>query len=59
MAYESGQWWVRDLDGSNGVFVAGEKIQKVTVDGELTFTLGIAGPAVQSHWRPNPRARIR
>jgi len=41
--------WVRDLDSSNGVFVAGEKIQKVAVDGELTFTLGIAG--LQCIWK--------
>jgi membrane-bound lytic murein transglycosylase D len=46
VAYESGQWWIRDLDSSNGVFVAGQKIQRAAVDGELTFTLGIAGPAV-------------
>lgn len=52
VAYESGQWWVRDLDSSNGVFVAGEKIQKVAVDGELTFTLGIAGPAVHLEVEP-------
>lgn len=52
VAYESGQWWIRDLDSSNGVFVAGQKIQTAAVDRELTFTLGISGPAVHLEVEP-------
>jgi len=43
--FEGGQWWARDLDSSNGVFVAGERIYKVPLS-NTTIRLGIEGPEV-------------
>jgi len=46
VALADGHWTVRDLGSSNGVYVAGERVQSVVVDGRLTFRLGVAGPSV-------------
>ena len=46
IAWVDGQWWVRDLDSSNGVFVSDQRLQAVPVGKTLTFRLGIAGPIV-------------
>ena len=43
---EGGQWWVRDLGSSNGLFVDGERVERVPVGSALTIRLGILGPFV-------------
>src|ERR1700733_2088897 len=46
VVFENGQWWVRDLNSSNGIFVDGQRVQLVPVGQATTFRLGIAGPVV-------------
>ena len=54
--FERGQWWAKDLNSSNGLFVQGEKITAVPVSNSLTIQLGIQGPLVnlRSNARPHP-----
>jgi len=44
--YELGEWWVRDLQSANGIFINGERVETAPVRGDLTFRLGVQGPAV-------------
>ena len=47
VAIEAGQWQVHDQESGNGIYVAGQRVDKVTVgSGELTINLGPDGPAV-------------
>lgn len=44
--YERGEWWVRDLESANGIFINGQRVETAPVRGELTFRLGVQGPVV-------------
>lgn len=44
VAFEDGQWWINDLQSSNGVFVAGERLQRAPLMGTVNARLGIEGP---------------
>lgn len=44
--YENGQWWVRDLQSANGIFVNEQRVEMAPVRDGLTFRLGIRGPFV-------------
>ncbi len=46
VAFENGQWWLRDLNSSNGVFIDGQRVQLTPVNLATTFRLGIQGPTV-------------
>src|SRR5437870_10520652 len=46
VAFENGQWQVKDLHSANGIFVNGERIEQAAVSQSLTFRLGIYGPIV-------------
>jgi membrane-bound lytic murein transglycosylase D len=46
VGFENGQWCVRDLGSSNGIFVDGKRVESAAVAQALTFRLGIAGPVV-------------
>jgi pSer/pThr/pTyr-binding forkhead associated (FHA) protein len=52
VAFENGQWWVRDLNSSNGIFVRDQRIQAVPVVQAVTIRLGIAGPEVSLEPQP-------
>lgn len=58
VVFESGQWWVKDLGSSNGIFVDGERREVVPVGKGVTIRLGIYGPhvemAVQAPPEPAP-----
>lgn len=43
---EDGQWWVRDLGSSNGMFVDGHRVTHAPVGEALTIRLGMFGPFV-------------
>ncbi len=46
VALRDGQWFVRDLGSSNGLFVDGVRVPEAPIGDSLTIRLGIAGPFV-------------
>lgn len=44
--FEDGQWRVRDLNSSNGIFVGGSRVEVASVGEATTIRLGILGPSV-------------
>jgi pSer/pThr/pTyr-binding forkhead associated (FHA) protein len=42
--YHEGQWLLEDAGSTNGVFVDGERVDRVTIDGPRTIALGANGP---------------
>lgn len=55
VSYNNGQWSVRDLNSSNGIFVDGKRVEQASVSPALTFRLGIEGPSVSLELEPPPR----
>jgi len=41
-----GQWSIRDLDSSNGIYLGDQRVDRIVLDRPLTIFLGIAGPRV-------------
>lgn len=54
VAFENGQWRIRDLNSSNGIFVDGERTAVAALDRPITVRLGIYGPAVSFEVEPEP-----
>lgn len=46
VSWENGQWWVRDLESSNGLFVEGQRVESVPIVERLAIRLGFDGPLV-------------
>ena len=44
--FEGGNWWIRDLNSTNGVYVNGQRFERLAVNGTLTIRLGVRGPEV-------------
>jgi membrane-bound lytic murein transglycosylase D len=44
VTFENGQWWIRDLNSSNGIFVDGQRVESAAILQTLTIRLGIEGP---------------
>lgn len=42
--FVEGQWWLRDLGSSNGLFVDGQRVEAVPVGEAKTVRLGVEGP---------------
>jgi hypothetical protein len=49
-----GRWRVEDLDSTNGLYLDGERVDTVDLDGPVTVRLGANGPRL--HLRPQPQA---
>ena len=54
VVFENGEWWVRDLNSSNGIFVDGQRVEAVAVGQSMTFRLGIEGPVVSLDVQQKP-----
>ena len=54
VVFENGQWWVRDLNSSNGIFVDGQLVQTAAIGALTIVRLGIAGPEVYLGVKPVP-----
>jgi len=46
VSFESGQWYVRDLQSSNGIFIGDRRVEAAPISQKLTIRLGIYGPLV-------------
>lgn len=46
VVFDNGEWKVRDLGSSNGIFAGGVRVQEVPIPGAATIRLGIEGPFV-------------
>jgi pSer/pThr/pTyr-binding forkhead associated (FHA) protein len=44
--FESGQWWIRDLESTNGTLVGGRQIDRTPITDSLKVRLGHDGPAL-------------
>jgi membrane-bound lytic murein transglycosylase D len=56
---EAGRWWIRDLQSSNGTWVAGQRIDTVPVAGTTRVQLGLDGPVIQLTPATPPPAKRR
>jgi membrane-bound lytic murein transglycosylase D len=54
LVFESGRWWLRDLQSRNGIFVADERVERIVIAGPLTVRLGKFGPELSLE----PEARL-
>jgi hypothetical protein len=45
--YEDGQWIARDLNSSNGLYVAGQRLERIGLGNDTTIRLGIEGPEIK------------
>ena len=54
VVFENGQWWVRDLNSSNGIYVNGKRGETVPVSEAITMRLGIEGPELLLEVQPAP-----
>ena len=43
---QDGLWTLQDLNSSNGVFLGGERVSEVTIDGNTPVRFGVRGPEV-------------
>ncbi len=43
---EDSQWWARDLNSANGIFVNGERVTDARIEWRLALRLGVEGPFV-------------
>ena len=46
VSFENGQWWIVDLNSSNGIYVGDQRFKRISVVQEITIRLGIQGPQV-------------
>ena len=46
ISFEDGQWCIRDLNSSNGIYVGDQKFKLITVVENVSIRLGIEGPKV-------------
>lgn len=44
VVFENGDWQIRDLNSSNGLYLDGRRMERITIDRPLTIRLGIGGP---------------
>jgi soluble lytic murein transglycosylase-like protein len=44
VVFESGSWWVRDLQSSNGIYVDGQRMDRTPITRPMVIRLGIEGP---------------
>lgn len=46
VAHANGQWWIRDLGSSNGIFANGQRVDTAAIGQGLQVRLGVQGPFV-------------
>jgi hypothetical protein len=46
VSFENGEWWIRDLNSSNGIYINAKRTQFAVITQPTTIRLGIEGPYV-------------
>src|SRR5579871_5207676 len=46
VVYENGNWYIRDLNSSNGLYLDGQRVKEVLISGPLRVRLGVEGPEI-------------
>jgi soluble lytic murein transglycosylase-like protein len=46
VSFEDGSWWIRDLNSSNGLYLNGRRVERISINGPTTIRLGIEGPEI-------------
>ena len=44
--FENGNWWIRDLTSSNGLYCGGRRVESVPITRSTTVRLGVEGPEI-------------
>jgi membrane-bound lytic murein transglycosylase D len=44
--FENGNWWIRDLNSSNGLYCGGQRVESVPITRSTTVRLGVEGPEI-------------
>jgi membrane-bound lytic murein transglycosylase D len=57
VTFNNGQWTLRDLNSSNGIYVGEERVTEVTVLGTTTIRLGVAGPSIAMEVEQPPQPK--
>jgi hypothetical protein len=47
VSIENGEWWLSDLNSSNGIYVDGNRVPRVQLKEDIVVRLGIRGPEVR------------
>jgi pSer/pThr/pTyr-binding forkhead associated (FHA) protein len=47
VSIENGEWWLSDLNSSNGIYVDGSRVPRVQLKEDMVVRLGIRGPEVR------------
>jgi len=50
--FRNGQWQIRDLNSSNGIFVDGQRVESAPIPQALTVRLGVEGPELSFQVEP-------
>jgi membrane-bound lytic murein transglycosylase D len=56
VSFENGEWYLRDLQSSNGIFIDQRQVQNARIAQSVTIRLGIHGPVVTLKVEPPPPA---
>jgi membrane-bound lytic murein transglycosylase D len=56
VSFEAGEWYIRDLQSSNGIFIDQQQVQSTRIAQRVTIRLGIHGPVVTLEVEPPPPA---
>src|SRR3954469_5404777 len=47
ISFENGQWWIKDLNSSNGLYLGEQRTPGVAIENGTTIRLGISGPGLR------------
>jgi pSer/pThr/pTyr-binding forkhead associated (FHA) protein len=60
VVFENGDWWIRDLNSSNGLYLDGSRVERSVLSRPTTIRLGIEGPELffkpRGQTQPAPRS---
>jgi hypothetical protein len=56
VCWQAGQWWVRDLQSSNGTYLNGQPFERAALKGVMTLELGNDGPVIHLEGPPGAKS---